>query len=84
MQLTVAEYNTWYTQALQIFAKSQEISWQETLYKVRKGYKISVGIRLFLFCYALSTWEHSDTAVNYLTEEQVQSIINKINQAKWT
>lgn len=83
MQLTSTEYSTWYTKALKLFAASQQISWEQSVYKVRKGYKPYTGKMLFLFAYALSTWEHDDSATNYLTEKEVITIINKLNQATW-
>lgn len=80
MQLTASEYSTWYSNALKKFAASQNASWDKQVYRVNNKYQDSKGIKLFLYTYALSTWEHSDTAFNYLTEDQVLGIISKVNQ----
>lgn len=79
MQLTATEYSTWYSKVLKEFAKTQTVAWQESVYKVRKNYSPVRAKMLFLFAYALNTWEHSDSAHNYLTEEEVQFIIAKTN-----
>lgn len=84
MQLTIAEYNTGYNKVLKTFANSQTSSWESQVYKVRNNYDPVKGKMLFLFAFALSTWEHSDSAANYLTEVQVLAIIKKTNQVKWT
>lgn len=77
MQLTQTEYNTLYGKALKAFAGTQELSWRARVYKVNSGYSSSKAIRLFLFCFALSTWENTPGAHNYLTEKQMLSITSK-------
>ena len=84
MWLTSTEYTNAYSKVLKTFAASQTTSWQESIYKVRKGYKPNQGKLLFLYAYALSTWEHNDSAENYLTEKQVLAIISKVNQTQWS
>lgn len=83
MQLTLTEYNSAYLKTLKVFALSQTVSWQEQVYKVKKNYMPDQGKLLFLYAFALNTWEHSDSAHNYLTEKQVMFIINKVNQSQW-
>lgn len=80
MLLTEKEYTDWYQKALKIFASGQTTAWKEHTYKVRLEHSPLKAKIQFLICYALNTWEHSDTAVNYLDEEQVISLIAKINQ----
>ena len=82
-QLTLKEYTNVYSKVLSTFSKSQRTSWEESVYKVNKGYKPEAGKLLFLYSYALSTWEYDDTAINYITELQVLSIINRVNHISW-
>lgn len=77
MQLTTAEFTEAYQKVLGGFAAGQLVAWQEHTYKVRKGYSPRHGRMMFLFSYALDTWENTPGAYNYLTEDQMVSIIAK-------
>lgn len=77
MRLTVTEYNTVYQGILKKFADEQTHRFNENLYKISTAHSPIRLKKLFLFCYALSTWDNSDTAYNYLTEVQMFNIVEK-------
>jgi hypothetical protein len=80
MQLTPAEFNQGYGLAVAAFRTSQKEGWAEWVYKVNRKYDVAKAKLLFLYCYALSTWDTDETAVNYLTQEQMAAIINKASE----
>lgn len=77
MQLTAIQYNTLYQNLLRKFATEQTKAFNEKVYKITTGHSPAKLINLFLFCYALSTWENTADSYNYLTEKQMLSIIEK-------
>lgn len=79
MILTTSEFNNKRDQVLKTFSNlwyTDMISskWRLSREKPKTNTKL-----LWLFVWALDTYEHSATAENYITEEQVLLIFKKVN-----
>lgn len=78
MTLTATEYDNAYNKALCNFAEVSEQEMTGTLYGMKKAKTAFRAERLWLFIYALSTWENSDDAINYITDSQMMKILAKV------
>lgn len=76
MQLTLTEYNALKNQVLRKFAEEQSKYFNERLYKVTTNHSPLRLKLLFLFSYALSTYENTNSAYNYMSEESMLKIIS--------
>lgn len=83
MKLTEQEYNVAYSRILETFANAQLTQYQERTWRTVSTGSKSVRM-LWLFAWALNTWENDDSKTNYLTEKQVLAIIAKINTRDMT
>lgn len=80
MILTKGEFNTGYSRALCAFADAAEQELIAERYGLKKHCSSIRGELLWLFVYALNTWDHSDGAINYMTENQMHKILAKVKQ----
>lgn len=77
-KLTNAEFDQLYNKALCAFAQATEDEMTADIYRLRKSCSTISADRLWLYVYALNSWDNTPGAVNYLTEDQVLSIISKV------
>lgn len=79
MILTTAEFNSKRDQVLELFSRlwyndMLANKWRSTRTEKKKDAKL-----IWLFTWALDTYEHLSTAENYLIEDQVLHIFKKVN-----
>jgi hypothetical protein len=79
MILTTKEYNCAVDELLKLFACSEEDQMEFEIWRVRRGIGRRMADVIWLFVFAINTWEHEDGAVNYMTEEQMMAILSKAN-----
>lgn len=80
MNLTTAEYNVLADRLLKNFALAAKDGMLRHVWKTAgRGVTKTEQRLLWLFVFALNTWDHDDEAINFLTEEQVISIFQKSN-----
>lgn len=82
MQLTTNEYNIGYNKCLQLFAEGTYKSMIAEWYTLQQLGRITFDQAklLWLYSFALNTWDNTPGAVNYLTETQVVSIIARVHE----
>jgi hypothetical protein len=77
MLLTNQEFITAYNKIVKLFQVNQNQAWAESTYRVRKDYSQRAGIHLYLALYALDTWNNTDGAHNFMSEQQMLTILDK-------
>ena len=78
MVLTTKEFDIVYNTALCSFAEKSKQEMQREIYGTLPcGHDAD---RLWLYVYALNTWDNTDGASNYLSEAQMLRIVSKVQQ----
>lgn len=78
MQLTTTEFNMLKSSLLKRYSQAQALEATAKKYQTRYLAENLLFTReLWLYAYAINFWEHSDTAYNYLTEQQMMKILSK-------
>ncbi len=78
MTLTKAEYDQLYNTALCAFAERSHQEMVAEIYALRKPCTECHAQLLWLYVYALRTWDNTDGAINYITEKQMLRILSKV------
>lgn len=78
MQLTEKEFNTQRDKLFKKFASYQAAEMNNKVWKVGRSQHATARL-LWLFVFAVNTWEHQDDTVNHLNETQLQLIFAKVN-----
>ncbi len=79
MILTTAEYNHKRDQLLKLFSRLWYNDMISNVWLTQRTEKKKDAKLVWLFVWALDTYEHSATADNYITEKQVADIFKKVN-----
>ena len=79
MLFTEHEFNTNRDAVLKTFARLWDADKTASVWKGIRKHKKADAKLLWLFVWALDKYEHSDTAVNYITERDVANIFKKVN-----
>lgn len=76
-KLTTSEFDSAFNKSMKAFANTSRAEMLKELYGIR-----AVGNynRLWLYLYALNTWDNSDIDNNYMTESQMVKLISKVQQ----
>ena len=85
MKITLTVFNKLYSHATKAFAEETFINLQNWSYGISCKQDTRKSRLLFLYTYALSSWEQDEMGnyehkVNFLTEEQVGSIVARIKE----
>lgn len=78
--LTNTEFCAAYCKAKEAFSNKSLAEMYADIYGIRREKATDTAERLWLYMYALNTWNNDDTNNNYLTETQVAKIISKVQQ----
>lgn len=76
-KLTAVEFNERMNRAMKSFANSNRAEMLKELYGIRSFGNFN---RLWLYLYALNTWDNTNVDNNYMTESQMLKIISKVQQ----
>jgi hypothetical protein len=76
--LTTTEFNNLFNTALSTFAELSEEEMEAEFYGFLKPSLATKADKLWLYVYALNTWDNTDGASNYLTEAQMLGLISLI------
>lgn len=79
-RLTDREFNAAYNKAAKAFGKKCLAEATAEIYGMRKEQSTVNAERLWLYMYALNTWDQDLGEDNYLTERQMVKLINKVQQ----
>jgi len=79
-RLTNTEFDNAYNKAAKAFGKKNLAEATAELYGMRKEQSTVNAERLWLYMYALNTWDNDLGEDNYLTERQMVKLINKVQQ----
>lgn len=79
MILTLKEYNCLLDELLELFACAEYDQMIYEIWRIKKGISKRNANLIWLYVFALNTWDHIDGAVNYMTELQMMSIFSKAN-----
>jgi hypothetical protein len=79
MVLTDAEFDIAYNKALKTFSHACKNEMLADIYRLR-GKGPAGPNRIWLWVFALNTWDNTEGAINYLTEEQMLRIISKVQR----
>lgn len=80
MILTTAEFNAKKNQLLTTYASTWLSDMQQQVWLTApRGISKCNAKLLWLFIFALNTYTHSDTATNYITEDDIMKIFAKVN-----
>ena len=80
MILTNEEYEYNYNRILKTFALSASKEAQAAVYKLGNSCYENLTLQMWLYVYALNSWDNTDGAINYLTEQQMLDIIDKASR----
>lgn len=75
--LTTEEFEERFNRAMKSFANNNRAEMLKEFYGIRT---IGNYSRLWIYLYALNTWDNTDVTNNYLTESQMLKIISKVQQ----
>lgn len=79
MILTISEYNCELDELLELFACAEYSQMINEIWRVKSGVSKKDADLIWLFVFALNSWDHDDSAVNYLTEQQMMDILSRAN-----
>jgi len=79
-RLTNTEFDNAYNKAAKAFGKKNVAEMTAEIYGMRRESSTANAERLWLYMYALNTWDNNKGTDNYLTETQMVKLINKVQQ----
>lgn len=82
MRLTNIEYTDLFNGALCTFATHCGDELSTEMMGRQPSHKKLGNDRMWLWVYALNTWDNTDGADNYLTEQQMLKIVSRVQQHK--
>lgn len=79
MILTTAEFNRGKDKVLKLFSRLWYNDMLSNKWRTVRTEKKADAKLVWLFTWALDTYTHSDSAENYITEDQVMHMFKKVN-----
>jgi hypothetical protein len=76
--LTQTDYSNVFNTGVATFAELCEEEMQAEIFAIKRPKVTAKAKRMWLYVYALNTWDNTDGAFNYLTEAQMLGLISKI------
>lgn len=77
MILTTQEHSCAVDRLLEQFASSEYDQMITRVWQIRTGVQKRTADLLWLYVFAINTWDHQDGAFNYMTEQQMMHILSK-------
>jgi len=79
-RLTNIEFNNAYNKAAKAFGRKNVAEMTAEFYGMRREQSTANAERLWLYMWALNTWDQSKGEDNYITERQMVKLVNKVQQ----
>lgn len=78
MKLTLEEFNQHYNHLLKVFASRSLEDMNAYVYRTQRVHSCRDNKMLWLMLFVFTSWTHQDGAYNYVTEDQLISMIERL------